>query len=86
MMATDPQRSAAKVRATFQVPAELLNEARNAVVALSGPPHRMTLAKLVEGALRNELERLRDLRSGRERGREFPQRDDEVRSGRPIGS
>ena len=75
-----------KVRATFQLPSELLNEARNTVVALSGPPHRLTLAKLMEGALRSELERLRGERLGRNRGREFPQREAEVRTGRPIGS
>jgi hypothetical protein len=77
---------AVKVRATFQLPAELMNEARNTVVALSGPPHRMTLARLVENALRRELDRLREERTGRHRGLEFPQRVDEVRSGRPIGS
>ena len=77
---------APKVRATFQVPEELLNEARNTVVALSGPPHRLTLARLVEDALRHEIERLRSERDGRQRGRPFPQRDAEVRTGRPIGS
>jgi hypothetical protein len=77
---------AAKVRATFHLPEDLMNEARNTVVALSGPPHRLTLAKLAENALRNELERLKATRDGRHRGREFPQRTDEVRTGRPIGN
>jgi hypothetical protein len=76
----------AKVRATFHLPEDLMNEARNTVVALSGPPHRLTLAKLAENALRNELERLKGARDGRQRGRDFPQRMDEVRTGRPIGS
>jgi hypothetical protein len=76
----------AKVRATFHLSEELMNEARNTVVALSGPPHRLTLAKLAENALRNELERLKSEREGRQRGREFPQRTDEVRTGRPIGN
>jgi hypothetical protein len=76
----------AKVRATFQVPAELLDELRNAVVALSGPPHRLTLARVVENALRSELVRLRELQGGGRRGKTFPQRDAEVRTGRPIGS
>jgi len=79
-------RGSAKVRATFQVPADLMNEARNTVVALSGPPYRLTLAKLVENALRRELDRLRAERGGTHRGQEFPQREEEVRSGRPIGS
>jgi post-segregation antitoxin (ccd killing protein) len=75
-----------KVRATFHLPQELLNEARNTVVALAGPPHRLTLAKLAENALRNEIERLKEERLGRKRGREFPQRTGEVRTGRPIGN
>jgi hypothetical protein len=45
--------------ATFHLPEDLMNEARNTVVALSRPPHRLTLAKLAENALRNELERLK---------------------------
>lgn len=73
-----------KVRATFHIPEDLLNEARNTVVALSGPPHRMTLAKLAETALRHELDRLRDEREGSHRGNEFPQREHDLRGGRPI--
>ncbi|HEY8811868.1 MAG TPA: hypothetical protein VIO86_05170 [Candidatus Dormibacteraeota bacterium] len=75
----------AKVRATFHLPEDLMNEARNTVVALSGPPYRLTLARLAENAIRSELERLKDLREGRQRGRDFPQRTDDVRTGRPIG-
>ncbi|HVD02059.1 MAG TPA: hypothetical protein VNG93_13070 [Candidatus Dormibacteraeota bacterium] len=77
-------RRSAKVRATFLLPAELMNEARNTVVALSGPPQRLTLARLIENALRQEIDRLREERAGRMRGMEFPQRDEEVRTGRPI--
>jgi hypothetical protein len=55
------------------------------VVALAGPPHRLTLAKLAENALRNEIERLKEKRNGRQRGKEFPQRGEQVRTGRPIG-
>ncbi len=73
-----------KVRATFHISEDLLNEARNTVVALSGPPYRMTLAKLAENALRSELDRLRDERDGTQRGREFPQREHDLRGGRPI--
>jgi hypothetical protein len=80
------QDRTAKVRATFQLPEALLNEVRNTVVALSGPPHRLTMAKLAENALRNEVERLKEARNGRQRGQEFPQRTDDVRTGRPIGS
>ena len=83
-MIGDGQVRPAKVRATFHLPEDLMNEARNTVVALSGPPHRLTLAKLAENALRNELDRLKDERDGRQRGKQFPQRTDEVRTGRPI--
>ena len=79
-------RRSAKVRATFLLPIDLINEARNTVVALAGPPHRLTLARLIENALRKELDRLRQERMGRLRGREFPQREQEVRTGRPIAN
>ena len=75
-----------KVRTTFHLPADLVDELRNAVVALSGPPHRLTMAKLAENALRSELDRLAQQQQGRLRGRSFPQRDGDVRTGRPIGS
>ncbi len=73
-----------KVRATFNLSRELVEEARDTVVALSGPPHRLTLAKLAEIALRNELDRLRGQRAGRSRHQAFPARTERVRSGRPI--
>jgi hypothetical protein len=73
-----------KVRATFNLPRDLLEEARDTVVALAGPPHRLTLAKLAEIALRNELERLRGERRGSGRDKPYPARTAEVRSGRPI--
>ena len=73
-----------KVRATFHISADLLNEVRNAVVALSGPPHRLTMAQFAEEALREKLDQLRDDQSGRMRGRDFPQRESELRGGRPI--
>ncbi len=73
-----------KVRATFNLPRALMEEARDTVVALSGPPHRLTLAKLAENALRHELDRLRAERPGPERDQAFPTRSEEVRTGRPI--
>ena len=72
-----------KVRATFHIPADLLDECRNAVVHLSGPPERLTMARLAEDALRRELDRLRKLHTN---GAPFPPRDDDLRGGRPIGS
>jgi hypothetical protein len=73
-------------RATFHLPEPLLNEVRNAVVALSGPPERMTMASFAEAAFRHELERLTAARGGRSNGSGFfPQRSAPVRTGRPIG-
>lgn len=73
-----------KVRATFHISADLLNEVRNAVVALSGPPHRLTLAQFAEEALRDKLAELKGDQPGRMRGHDFPQRESELRGGRPI--
>lgn len=72
-----------KVRATFHLPTDLVNEIKDVVVALSGPPLRLTLASLAEGALRSEIERLKREHN---KGRPFPRRDGELRGGRPIGS
>ena len=44
-----------RVRATFHLPEALLDELRATVVALSGPPDRLTLARVAEDALRREL-------------------------------
>ena len=82
-----PERRTGRVphgRATFHLPADLLNEMRNSVVALAGPPHRLTMSKLAENAFRRELQRLRDeyAASG---GKAFDQRVGEVTRGRPIG-
>lgn len=77
-------RASRKVRATFHIPEDLLEDARDAAVALSGPPYRLTLATLAETALRNEIERLR---SQCHDGRPFPTREEgSLRGGRPIGS
>jgi hypothetical protein len=72
-----------KVRATFHIPEHLLNELRDCVVYLSGPPERLTLASLAERALEAELRRLRKKHTA---GEAFPKRDGALRGGRPIGS
>jgi hypothetical protein len=55
-----------KQRATFYLPAALVDAMRDAVDALSGPPTRLTLNAVAERALRAELARLeREHRSGR---------------------
>lgn len=71
-----------KVRATFQLPPDLLDRARDAVVALSST-EQLTLAELVEHAIDHELERLQ---LEHNRGEAFPHRRRALRPGRPIGS
>lgn len=70
-----------KVRATFHLPLDIFEQCRDAVVHLSGPPIRLTLAALAETALRRELKRLR---SRHNKGNPFPARSSELRGGRPI--
>ena len=70
-----------RVRATFHVDEELFDQCRDAVFALSGPPHRLTLASYVEKALRDELERLRKQEN---KGRPFPKRSGDLRGGPPM--
>lgn len=72
-----------KVRSTYHLPANLVDELRNAVVALSGPPVRLTLARLAEEALREKLEALKKAHNN---GEPFPPRAGELIGGRPIGS
>ncbi len=75
-----PKKTPSKVRYTVHLPTELIEEARNAVVALYGTGN-LTLATLTEDALRRELARLKKKHNG---GRDFPQRTAEPRIGRPI--
>ena len=82
-LAKDKPKKTPKVRATFHIPAELLEEARNAVVTLSGPPARLTLAKVAENALRTELNYLK---AKYNKGKDFPQREADLEGGRPVGS
>lgn len=69
-------------RATFHLPTDVLEGARDAVVALSGPPARLTLSALLARAMRAEIGRLRRAHNG---GAPFPPRGAaKVRTGRPI--
>jgi hypothetical protein len=74
-------RQGRKVRATFHISAELLNELRDVAVSLSGPPDRLTLSDLAESALRKEIERLKRVHRS---GKAFAKRSQELRGGRPI--
>jgi hypothetical protein len=75
------ERRGRKVRATFHISAELLDELRDVTVALSGPPDRLTLSDLAEGALRREVDRLKRVHM---KGKGFIKRASELKGGRPI--
>lgn len=77
----NPPARSRKVKTTYLLPPELVDEARDAAVALAGPPLRLTLAALVEGALRRELDRLR---SEHTKGKPFPRHGAPLVGGRPI--
>jgi hypothetical protein len=75
------ERGGRRVRVTFHISVELMDETRDVVVALSGPPDRLTLSDFAESALRREVERLKRIHQS---GKSFVKRDREVRRGRPI--
>ena len=83
LVGVEKTNRSAKIRATFHLSEELFEAVRDAVVSLSGPPHRLTLASFAEKALRRELERLQKAEN---KGKVFPKRESELRGGRPIGS
>jgi hypothetical protein len=66
-----PAEAPAKVRASFQLPRDVLEAVRDATAHLSGAPLRMTMTALAERALRAEVERLAEEHN---RGRPFPPR------------
>ncbi len=70
-----------KSRHTFHLPNALMDEVKDAVVTLSGPPARLTLAAFAESAFRRELERTKKEHN---KGNAFPRRSGELRGGRPI--
>jgi len=75
------ERRGQKVRVTFHLSAELINEVRDVVVALSGPPDRLMLSDFAESALRREVARLKRIHLS---GGAFAKRAQGVRRGRPI--
>lgn len=72
-----------KARLNVELPSELVMQTRDTVIALSGPPVRLTIASFVAEALRREIERLQAVHNG---GQPFPSTDGLVRVGRPVGS
>jgi hypothetical protein len=76
-----PTAPVAREKITFALPRDLVEACRNAADFLSGPPTRLTLAALVERALRREVDRLQ--REHRQ-GEAFPPREGPLRTGRPL--
>lgn len=71
-----------KIKASFYVSSALVDECRDAVAFLAGPPLHLSLSQLVEEALREKLARLKEEFSD---GQPFPPHRGKVRAGRPIG-
>jgi hypothetical protein len=69
-------------RVSFVPDRGLLERARNATFALSGPPEVLTLTRLLNDALRREVERLERRHQS---GSPFPPRPGTLRPGRRIG-
>lgn len=82
-MSADRPKMEAKVRATIYLSADVLDEARNAAVYLAGYPARLTLTSLIDNAVRAELQRLKDRYLD---GKDFPNRQGELKGGRPIAA
>ncbi len=79
-LAIDPD-SAEKKQFTTRIPFDLDERLRNAVVALSGPPKRLTMAQATALALERFVQDLETKHNG---GTPFPVRDQEPRPGRPM--
>jgi len=66
-----------RIRATFHLPEDLVDAARDAAYWTPG----LTLAAIAEAGLRAEVRRLE-----KKRGEPFPRREKDLVGGRPIGS
>ena len=71
------QAAVQKTRATFHLPINLLEEARDVVYWVPG----LTMANLTEEALRREIQRIKDVRND---GEDFPTRESDLKRGRPV--
>jgi len=80
--ASPPGRRAVE-RTAVTVPTDLLMQVKDAVAVLNGWPHQYTMARFVEEAFAAQLERLKVDHNG---GREFPETNRKIRTGRPPGS
>lgn len=71
-----------KLKQTYSIDAGVALAARAAADALQGPPARLTLAAIVEEALRREVARLERMHN---EGRPFPAAEGNLRPGRRVG-
>lgn len=74
-----PAPAAARGRFSLYLPSDLIERMRNAVDAMSGPPHRLTLNGLAGDAL---LQAVEDLEARHNDGKPFPQRPGNLRTSR----
>jgi hypothetical protein len=72
---------ARKQKVNARISATLLDEVRDCVVALSGPPHGLTMDQFADEAYRRELQRLKGTYSA---GQPFARRHYNPRPGRRI--
>lgn len=70
-----------RARATFHLDEDLVAECRDATIHLSGPPVRLTLSRLVEDALRAEVDRLKRKHN---ENKPFPVYGEKLPGGRPL--
>jgi hypothetical protein len=70
-----------KQKVNARISGALLEEIRDCVVALSGPPHGLTMDEFAEEAYRRELERLKGKHAA---AKDFPRRPYNPRPGRRV--
>lgn len=70
-----------RIRATFHLSPDTLDDLRDAAAALAGPPYHRTVGEIVNDALEAHLKRLRAEHNG---GSAFPKRRSPLKGGRPI--
>src|SRR5258708_17093846 len=78
-----PPRGRSVERTAVTVPTDLLMRVKDAVAVLNGWPQQYTMARFVEESFTAHLERLKVDLNG---GREFPETNRKIRTGRPPGT
>ena len=80
---TKPQKGEGekKTRVSFHLSETLAERVRNTVDALSGPPHRLSMAKIAEDALQDACKKYEQDNNG---GKLFPQRPGHLVGGRRV--